>query len=135
MKRIHGRKRPGIEVDITVPHKTIYYKTVRILYGENRLLHCLRDLSTPRQVVNVEELSPDDSRDADIVSEADDGASDSDDDEFGPSDDQDDADDDVSRYAGIVSKPDHGASDSDDDVSDPSDDQDEPLDDTIGQRA
>ncbi|KAH7008146.1 hypothetical protein EDB80DRAFT_892608 [Ilyonectria destructans] len=88
-KRIYARKRPGIEIDIMCTNQTIYHETVRILYGENRFLYRLRDPPNPGQVVNVEDLSLDDSRDADIVSEPDDGASDSDDDAFDPSDCQD----------------------------------------------
>ncbi|KAH8733411.1 hypothetical protein BGZ61DRAFT_474102 [Ilyonectria robusta] len=91
-KRIYARKRPGIEIDIMCTNQAIYHETVRILYGENTFLYRLRDPPNPGQVVNVEDLSLDDSRDADIVSEPDDGASDSDDDAFDPSDCQEDAD-------------------------------------------
>ncbi|KAH7166129.1 hypothetical protein EDB81DRAFT_640756 [Dactylonectria macrodidyma] len=88
-KRVYARKRPGIETAIMSTNKTINSETVRILYGENRFLYRLRDPPMTRHVVNVEELSL---ADDGFRLAADDGTSDTSNDEFDPGNGYDDAD-------------------------------------------
>ncbi|KAF7543915.1 hypothetical protein G7Z17_g10357 [Cylindrodendrum hubeiense] len=91
-RRIYARKRPGIGTGIMRTNKRINNETVRILYGENRFLYRLRDPPDPRYVVNVEQLSLNDSKEDGLGSEPDDDAPESNDDAFDPGKGQGDVD-------------------------------------------